>query len=229
MQENKPLPILIKGIEFKPDAAGMYNLTAMHKELELPDAKAPRKWNNSIKRHLANRRNFGSSEGNKGGTYATERGTIAYAMWVSPEFYSLVVDTFIAVRNNALASAIAQAAIADEYKSLLKQNARMVNRFSKWISAKLLNWDKSALLAGINNPYKAKQSMLDKGYLRTVGRLHCGKQITEYLPTEKGRNVGISSRYMGWNGDQFHFTKEGREWLSRMSDQINECTNTIRK
>ncbi|HFI9393698.1 TPA: KilA-N domain-containing protein [Escherichia coli] len=47
--------------------------------------------------------------GDGGGTWATEAGTVAYAMWVSPDFYLKVIRAFIALRNDKVSEAKALA------------------------------------------------------------------------------------------------------------------------
>lgn len=230
LNPNQALPITLKDSsgamhEFKPDPKGMYNLNDMHKRLRLSDRKEPSQWRTSISRGLQSSENLQKVD--KVASFATEKAAIAYAMWVSYEFYMVVVDVFIAVRNNALASAIVSAELAGEQQALVKQNSRIVNRFYRWMKSETLSWDKAALLAGIEHPNKAKLSMFSRGYLRKTTRLHYGKQITEYLPTEKGERVGIVSKYLGWAGYQFHFTKLGRKWLSDVSDQINAETRIM--
>ncbi|MDX5672372.1 KilA-N domain-containing protein [Escherichia coli] len=224
--EQQALPIVLKDIlgkmhEFKPEN-GMYNLTDIHKRLGLPNNKRPGQWDNTISRYLAGCGNFHTQKGTGAATLATEKGCIAYAMWVSPIFYELVVDVFITVRNDAQLSLEVSAKLADEYQELLKQNSRILKRLDSWASSDKLNWQKSALLCGIERPNKARESLFEKGYIRKVNRLHYGKLITEYLPTNKGYQYGITEKYLGWSGNQMHFTASGRDWLSRMANQIND-------
>ena len=61
------LPIVVNGKSFQCDSNRMWNLTEMHKELNLPDAKSPRNWRSRIRTHFDNRANLRSSEGGAGG------------------------------------------------------------------------------------------------------------------------------------------------------------------
>ncbi|MGP2686352.1 KilA-N domain-containing protein [Serratia marcescens] len=100
--ELPALPIVIDGKEFHAGADRMWSLNEIHRELGLPDNKRPSEWNNQVKDALANSGNFRSSIGIQGGTWATEKGTIAYAMWVSTEFYEKVVDAYVLMRNDLI-------------------------------------------------------------------------------------------------------------------------------
>ncbi|MDQ2312456.1 KilA-N domain-containing protein [Pluralibacter gergoviae] len=224
--EQQALPIVLKDEsgkmhEFKPEN-GMYNLTDIHKRLGLPTNKLPAQWRTDASREFSKCANLHIKGGKAGYTLATEPATIAYAMWVNHDFFMLVVNTFIAVRNDALLSHEVSAKLANEHKELLKQNSRILNRLGTWASSAKLNWQKSALLCGIERPNKARESLLAKGYIHKVTRLHYGKLITEYLPTDKGYQFGITEKYLGWSGNQMHFTASGRDWLSRMANQIND-------
>lgn len=61
----------------------------------------PSYWDNKISQHFKLNGNFcltGNTHNSK--AYATEAAAIAYAMWVSLDFYLLVVDVFLQVRHN---------------------------------------------------------------------------------------------------------------------------------
>ncbi|WP_313700361.1 KilA-N domain-containing protein [Pantoea sp.] len=96
------LPIAIENHSFFCNEQRMWNLNEIHRVLNLHDNKAPSQWNNKVREALSNSGNFQSIEGKNGGTWATEKGAIAYAMWVSPEFFEMVVDAFIFMRNDAV-------------------------------------------------------------------------------------------------------------------------------
>lgn len=107
-EPSKALPITLRDAKgnshkFVPDTQGMFNLTEMHCRLGLPNSKRPAQWRTSISRDLAACANLHSLVGSE--TLGTEVATIAYAMWVSNDFYKMVVSVFIAVRSDALLSA----------------------------------------------------------------------------------------------------------------------------
>lgn len=62
----------------------------------------PSEWNNKIRTQLDRSGNFRTVNGDGGGTWATEAGAVAYAMWVSTEFYLMVINAFIFMRNDAI-------------------------------------------------------------------------------------------------------------------------------
>ncbi|EPJ2543407.1 KilA-N domain-containing protein [Escherichia albertii] len=227
----EPLPIILKnkdGIEqlFNPDENGMYNLTDIHKRLGLPPKKSPSQWNNNHSRYLAGSGNFQSQKGTGAATHATEAATIAYAMWVSDDFYMLVLNTFVAVRNNALAAALVASNLAEEHREMMQKNSRIVERFHRWMNADKLDWQKTALICGIEKPNKAKCALIDRGYIDYYHetKIFAGvrKRITQYYPTPKGEREGIRSRDMGLMGEQLYFTRKARSWLSDVSDRVNE-------
>ncbi|MFJ5333740.1 KilA-N domain-containing protein [Pectobacterium sp. CHL-2024] len=99
---NTLLPIIINGHSFTCDENQMWNLNDIYRTLDLSDSKRPSEWNNQVRTQLDRSGNFRTVNGDGGGTWATEKGTIAYAMWVSTDFYSLVIDAFVFMRNDAI-------------------------------------------------------------------------------------------------------------------------------
>ncbi|BEN78511.1 hypothetical protein SMKC082_19210 [Serratia marcescens] len=94
------LPIVIDGKEFHAGADRMWSLNEIHRELGLPVNKEPSQWRDRIKDVMVSSANLQTSDGN--GTWATEHGAVAYAMWVSPEFYLKVVDAYVLMRNDLI-------------------------------------------------------------------------------------------------------------------------------
>lgn len=83
-------PIVIEGHSFICNDQRMWNLNEIHRVLGLPASKMPSEWNNKIRTQLDRSGNFRTVNGDGGGTWATEAGTVAYAMWVSTDFYLMV-------------------------------------------------------------------------------------------------------------------------------------------
>lgn len=94
------LPIVINEHSFICNDQRMWNLNEIHRVLRLEDRKSPSDWNNKVRDALSSSGNFRTSNGN--GTWATEEGTVAYAMWVSTDFYLMVIRAFIFMRNDAV-------------------------------------------------------------------------------------------------------------------------------
>jgi len=96
------LPIVIESHSFVCNDQRMWNLNEIHRILNLPDSKAPSQWRTEVSRHMDRSANLQTVNGDNGGTWATEAGAIAYAMWVSTDFYLMVIDAFIFMRNDAV-------------------------------------------------------------------------------------------------------------------------------
>lgn len=99
--------IVIEGIPFAANEAGMWNLTEIHRELSLPDNRKPAQWRDKAARRFLTMQNLHSQRvGKTQHTFATKRATIEYAGWVSEEFKDLVYDAFEAILEDAVAAAV---------------------------------------------------------------------------------------------------------------------------
>lgn len=99
----KLLPITINGIEINPTNEGLYCLNDIAKAGGLTGTKAdPSQWRTKVAEYYKRMQFLQAlNQGKKGSkTYGTEEVAIAYAMWVSIDFYSLVVKVFCEVRND---------------------------------------------------------------------------------------------------------------------------------
>lgn len=100
MKHEVVLPVIVDGYHWACNQDRMWNLNELHKELELPSAKEPGQWRSSVRTLLDQDANLHVAHGGSTpGTWATEEAAIAYAMWVSPDFYLKVIRAFIALRN----------------------------------------------------------------------------------------------------------------------------------
>lgn len=101
MKHEVVLPVIVDGYHWACNQDRMWNLNELHKELELPSAKEPGQWRSSVRTLLDQDANLHVAHGGSTpGTWATEEAAIAYAMWVSPDFYLKVIRAFIALRND---------------------------------------------------------------------------------------------------------------------------------
>ncbi|EJZ56408.1 hypothetical protein I1A_000716 [Pseudomonas fluorescens R124] len=207
---------------FSPDNSGMYNLTAMHRDLGLRASKSPSQWDNTIKRHLSNSGNFLSIEGKGGGTFATEAACIAYAMWVSPEFYLMVVATFIAVRNDEKLAAQAHRKLSSEYQEMFSNNCRKLKAYDRFDKLHKQGWLNACYLAGINYPRKAHDYVFEQYMFWSVR--YTGNR-TDYRVTQAGWNAGFDTRRRGNYGEELAVTKLARNWLLEHADEINAATS----
>lgn len=220
-----PLPLHISGQDFAPNAASMFDLTEMHKRLGLPDTKRPAQWRTEVSRELAKCANLHIKEGKAGYTLATESAAVAYAMWVSTEFYMLVVSAFITMRNNALASALVMRQLNDDQREALSRSARAVERITLLAHRPKLRWKDATLFCGIENPIKAKSLLAELGFIEVEKwRNSNGVVINQWRPTEKGLDIGIVEEWAGLMGYQFAFDYVGRKWLEQSSTYINKRT-----
>ncbi|WP_440811114.1 KilA-N domain-containing protein [Pseudomonas syringae] len=207
---------------FEANDDGMYNLTDIWRTLELPKSKLPSQWDNESKRYLSQNGNFHSANSQDKNTLATEQGTIAYAMWVSTEFYMLVVNTFIALRNDSIASAVVLAKLNKEQRGLLQRSARSLSLLDHMFRRPRLRWKELALLAGIEHPIKCKDVLLRRGYIKEeTGTNDAGRSITQVVPTAYGQRHGIVPVWAGLMGWQFAFNHVGRDWVIRHADTMN--------
>lgn len=114
---TEALPIVIENHSFVCNDQRMWNLNEIHRVLNLPDNKAPSQWRDAIAREMESSANLQKMD--KVGSLATEAGTIAYAMWVSTNFYLMVINAFIFMRNDALLRERVAVLQADEANAAL--------------------------------------------------------------------------------------------------------------
>ncbi|MBC0621623.1 KilA-N domain-containing protein, partial [Escherichia coli] len=203
---------------------------AVHKELELPSAKEPGQWRSSVRTLLDQDANLHVAHGGSTpGTWATEEAAIAYAMWVSPDFYLKVIRAFIALRNDKVSEAKALAQDSKELKGLKpiarnwlekldnpKQGHTLTECLknldfrlgTKLVSAKALN---AVLKSGrIANPFYSRK--LD-GRGQPVFDISSGGWMTSFNP--KGLENGYyrlqDNHYNGQEG--LKVLTKGYEWL----------------
>lgn len=97
------LPIVIENHSFICNDDRMWNLNEIHRVLQLPESKRPSQWRGSLRSRLEQDANLHFEHGgNERGAWATEEGTVAYAMWVSDDFYLMVIRAFIFMRDDAV-------------------------------------------------------------------------------------------------------------------------------
>ncbi|EMR47092.1 TPA: KilA-N domain-containing protein [Pseudomonas putida] len=215
------LPVAINGQSFTANADGMWDLTAIHKALGLPDSKAPSEWRNAVSAELRASGNLRIID--KVGTLATELGTIAYAMWVSTDFYLMVAGAFVTMRNDAVMSRrLALIAVAEKDAKLATAvpKADLVDRR---LAGMGVPWNEACRMAGVTKPQLAKQ------YLVATRRFVSVEHPTEYRqilkPSSRGFDSGFfkhcSSRH--GNDDGFRVTAKGFAWLQSKAQEINSA------
>ncbi|WP_339505155.1 KilA-N domain-containing protein [Pseudomonas sp. RL_105y_Pfl2_101] len=219
-EPSKALPITLRDAKgnshtFIPDTQGMFNLTEMHCRLGLANSKRPAQWRTSISRDLAACANLHSLVGSE--TLGTEVATIAYAMWVSNDFYKMVVSVFIAVRSDALLSAQVYERLAMAHQELFADNCYKLRAYSRIDNKNSMTWTVACDMYGIERPLLAKQYIYEThGFWRIV----CG----EVAETGKGRATGFYVRNRGNNGPELDLAPGARDWLLHNVGAINFAT-----
>ncbi len=210
------LPIVIEGQTFKPNEAGMWSLNAIHQTLALDPAKIASKWNNEIRTALDQSRNFVIERGGANpGTWATEAGTIAYAMWVSPDFYLMVVCAFIAMRNSAVRE-------LRQKDALLDANMPKATTLDLKARGAGLTWTEACRVAGIQQPRLAMDVLVAmKSFVYPVDNF--GSRTGSPRPKKQGFEVEafvkVSSDF--GNREGWRVKPRGLDWLQGKAQEIN--------
>ncbi|AXQ49487.1 hypothetical protein ACTORR_08455 [Pseudomonas sp. SAR267] len=210
---NNPIPVAIMGKTFTANQDRMWHLNEIHKGLDLPDSKSPSKWDNEISRALEASRNFVKVD--KVGSFADELGTIAYAMWVSPEFYLMVASAFVAMRNHAVSELRHKDALLDANMpkaSTLDMKARGAG----------LTWTEACRVAGIQQPRLALDALVSmKAFVYSLDNF--GTRDGSPRPHKKGFEVGafvkVSSDF--GNREGWRVKPRGLDWLREKAQEIN--------
>lgn len=212
---NTPIPVSLMGQTFSANEDRMWNLNEIQKGLGLPESKAPSQWRNAVADELRRSANLQTVNGDLGGTFATEAGTIAYAMWVSTDFYLMVVHAFVAMRNNAVAESRSLRADLDANMpkaSTLDMKARGAG----------LTWTEACRVAGIQQPRLAQDTLVTMGaFVYPVDNF--GTPEGSARPHKKGFEVGafvkVSSDF--GNREGWRVKPRGLDWLRSKAEDIN--------
>lgn len=217
MQTSELLPVVINGQTFSANQDRMWNLNEIQKGLDLPDAKRPSQWDNEIRKALDQSGNFHTALGGANpGTWATEAGTIAYAMWVSPDFYLMVVHAFVAVRNSAVRELRHKDALLDANMpkaSTLDMKARGAG----------LTWIEACRVAGIQQPRLALDVLVSMGSF-VYPMDNFGSREGSPRPRKQGFEVGAfvkASSEFG-NREGWRVKPRGLDWLRNKAEEINQ-------
>jgi len=156
--------LIIDGHHFAPNSEGYWSLNDIHATLGLEDNKQPWRWrtkiafkfrclqildapeNNDSRLQILDARPDGithlinDAAGNLGEqTLASEAATIAYAMWVSDEFYMLVIHGFALLRSIAISSAQTRKGGNDAFQAKLAGHGITVSEMARSLDIKLPN------------------------------------------------------------------------------------------
>jgi len=210
------LPIVIEGHTFTANQGRMWNLNEIQKGLDLPDTKRPGQWNNEIRTALDQSGNFHLAHGGANpGTWATEAGTIAYAMWVSPDFYLMVIRAFVAMRNNAVGAL----RVAE---TRLDENLPKASVFDLRARGAGLTWSDACKGAGIQQPRLALDALVTmRAFVYPVDNFGTreGSPRPPKSAFEVGAFVKVSSDF--GNREGWRVKTRGLDWLRSKAEEIN--------
>lgn len=210
------LPIVIDGQTFKPNTDGLWSLNEIHQALALDPAKIASKWNNEIRAALDQSRNFVIERGGATpGTWATEAGTIAYAMWVSPSFYLMVIDAFVAMRNSAIRE-------LRHKDALLEANMPKASTLDLKARGAGLTWTEACRVAGVQQPRLALEALVAmRSFVYPVDNF--GSRTGSPRPKKQGFDVGafvnVSSDF--GNREGWRVKPRGLDWLRVKAQEVN--------
>lgn len=198
---SKQFNVTIDGVNFVSDEGGRLNLNIIHKEFGLPTSKIPSRWRNELSRRLLQRSNLASVEtvGCGGGRVnywsGDEKATIAYAMWVSVDFYETVMDAFISLRNGQLLEA---AKLADSTQTESKA-------FSAWLGMEDSTVQQTLKMLYIKRP---------NHFQKMIKRKHFKESLID-------RGI-IKERNYGSHGVALRMTSAGKQFLLDNREDINK-------
>lgn len=211
------LPIVIMGHTFVPAASNhSWNLNEIHNGLSLPASKAPSEWRNAVAQELRHSGNLRSENGGASpGTYASELGTIAYAMWVSTEFYLMVAGAFVAMRNSAVRE-------LRHKDALLDANMPKATTLDLKARGAGLTWIEACRVAGIQQPRLALEALVAmRSFVYPVDNF--GSRTGSPRPKKQGFDVGafvnVSSDF--GNREGWRVKPRGLDWLRVKAQEVN--------
>lgn len=207
------LPIVIEGQIFKPNAEGLWSLNEIHKTLSLSEAKRPSEWSNAVSAELLASGNFRKVD--KVGSFADELGAIAYAMWVSTDFYLMVAGAFLAMRNSAVRE-------LRQKDALLDANMPKATTLDLKARGAGLTWTEACRVAGVQQPRLALAELVKmKWFVYPVDSF--GSPEGSPRPKKQGFAVGafvkVSTDF--GNKEGWRVKPRGLDWLNKHAEEVN--------
>lgn len=214
--------ITVENKTFESNEDGMLNLNSIWKECGLGESKRPSEWKGKVKDALFESENCRSQKvenkvgkgGSQYNTMATEEGSVAYAMWVSTDFYLTVIKAFVALRQGAVEEAQRLAALTKT-----AEEAHYMNRQERVLG---MSWDESCAYAGIINSQACRHMLIEHPLFTLFEKNDRGS----YYVTTNGADSG----YFYNRGNVFNentvmkVSKEGRLWLKNNNVWFNKQT-----
>ena len=207
------LPIVIEGQIFKPNAEGLWSLNEIHKTLNLSEAKRPSEWSNAVSAELFASGNFRKVD--KVGSFADELGAIAYAMWVSTDFYLMVAGAFLAMRNSAVRE-------LRQKDALLDANMPKATTLDLKARGAGLTWTEACRVAGVQQPRLALAELVKmKWFVYPVDSF--GSSEGSPRPPKRAFAVGafvkVSTEF--GNKEGWRVKPRGLDWLNKHAEEVN--------
>ncbi|NWE90790.1 hypothetical protein HX893_21930 [Pseudomonas reactans] len=207
------LPIVIEGQIFKPNAEGLWSLNEIHKTLNLSEAKRPSEWSNAVSAELFASGNFRKVD--KVGSFADELGAIAYAMWVSTDFYLMVAGAFLAMRNSAVRE-------LRQKDALLDANMPKATTLDMKARGAGLTWTEACRVAGVQQPRLALAELVKmKWFVYPVDSF--GSPEGSPRPPKRAFAVGafvkVSTDF--GNKEGWRVKPRGLDWLNKHAEEVN--------
>lgn len=221
-QKTELLPIVIDGQTFEPNAEGLWSLTEVNKTL--PDlSKPPAQWRGRERDYFERCADLHIVHGDNGGTWATERATIAYAMACSLDFYVMVVDAFVTMRNDAILSARMSSLALAETGKLLADNMPKATALMLKAKGHGISWSDACRAARVDRPLLAKRYLLAQGKFQSVFDHDKGDYVLQ--PVARAFSLGFFKRHVGvfGNADGWKVSDKGVVWLQGQAQAINEA------
>lgn len=210
------LPIVIDGHTFKPNTKGLWSLTEINKTLPSL-TKPPAQWRGRDRDYFDHCANLHTENGGTNpGTYATERATIAYAMACSLDFYVMVVDAFVAMRNSAVCE-------LRQKDALLAANMPKASALDMKAQGFGLTWTETCRVAGIQHPRIALDVLVQMGAF--VRHAHETSGLAKLSPRPKrqgfeaGAFVSVTTEY--GNSEGWRVKTRGLDWCRARAEEIN--------
>lgn len=214
---NKRFSIKILGKEFYSDKDGFLDLNDIWRGCNLPNNRRPSQWRSKVKDELKRCANLHIKENQsltikEDTTVGDERATVAYAMWVSFEFYCSVLDAFIALRNGNLEEAVMLAA-----GTMSKEDEHLLIKFA---AMKGLCFTKSCWYANIEHPNKFLNYLRNNPNWKYFSENSHGRLYA----TKQGIDEGIVYNCYGEPDTAkvvMRFTQKGRDLLRKHNKHFN--------
>lgn len=220
MSQLEALPIVIEGHSFICHDQRMWNLNEIHRVLGLPASKMPSEWNNKIRTQLDRSGNFRTVNGDGGGTWATEAGAVAYAMWVSTDFYLMVINAFIFMRNDAIVRERVAVKQADEANANLSIAAPKADIFDgRLTNGGSVPWNWACKSLGLA-PMKLKEGLKRSG--KFVQKWNPDSYADELRPQEKAFSIGLFVTKSVMGKDTWQVTAKGYAWMQGNAQKWRE-------